>query len=182
MPPLAPPDPPLADGDLSLRPVEPRDRAAIVAAIDGDPEIARWLPEIPQPYRPADADAYVEQAQRGWADGDYLRFVIDLDGRAAGQIGLRLEWENRASEIGYWVAAWARGRGAATRATRLLTEWAFGLGFDRVQIRALVGNLASLRVAEVAGFQREGVLRATRRHPVDDSRLDFVVLSRLRGD
>jgi hypothetical protein len=48
MPPLAPPDPPLADGDLSLRPVEPRDRAAIVTAIDGDPEIARWLPEIPQ--------------------------------------------------------------------------------------------------------------------------------------
>src|SRR4051794_885950 len=171
MPPLAPPDPPLADGDLSLRPVEPRDRAAIVAAIDGDPQIARWLPEIPQPYGPAEGEAYVEVARRGWADGDYLRFVIELDGRAAGQVGLRIEWENRASEIGYWVAAWARGGGVATRATRLLTEWAFELGVERVQIRALVDNVASQRVAEAAGFEREGVLRATRRHPRDGSRL-----------
>src|SRR3954452_19440842 len=132
MPPLAPPDPPLADSDVSLRPVEPRDRDAIVAAIDGDPEIARWLPEIPQPYAEADGDAYVELAQRGWADGDYLRFVIEVDGRVAGQAGLRIEWDNRASEIGYWVAAWARGRGAARKAARLLTAWAFDLGIERV--------------------------------------------------
>jgi [ribosomal protein S5]-alanine N-acetyltransferase len=63
-------------------------------------------------------------------------------------------------EVGYWVKREARGRGLATRALRLLARWALeDQRLARVQLAAEPGNLASLRVAEKAGFTREGLLR-----------------------
>ena len=57
---LKPPRQPLSDGVVSLRPWALDDVPAIVDAIDGDPEIARWLDMVPQPYSPADGRMYVE--------------------------------------------------------------------------------------------------------------------------
>ena len=44
--------------ELVLRPWRPDDAPALFAACQ-DPEIARWV-TIPQPYRPADADAFID--------------------------------------------------------------------------------------------------------------------------
>jgi RimJ/RimL family protein N-acetyltransferase len=64
-------------------------------------------------------------------------------------------------QLGYWVKREARGRGIATRALRLLSEWAFAeLGAYRLQLLAEPGNVASQRVAEKAGFRREALLRS----------------------
>jgi RimJ/RimL family protein N-acetyltransferase len=89
-----------------------------------------------------------------------------------------------AGEIGYWVAEEARGRGAATAATRLASAWAFESHPDlvRLQLRADVENLASNRVAEKAGFTREGVLRASRYNARLARRVDFALWSLLRGE
>jgi RimJ/RimL family protein N-acetyltransferase len=54
----------------------------------------------------------------------------------------------------------ARARGIATDSVRVLCRWAFDvLGLDLIEWRAEVGNLASRRVAEKAGFRVEAVLR-----------------------
>ena len=63
-----PPDPPLGDGTISLRPWRRADVAAIAAACRED-EIARWLERVPQPYTEDDARAYVERSEAGWRDG-----------------------------------------------------------------------------------------------------------------
>lgn len=55
-------------------------------------------------------------------------------------------------EISYAVLPQERGHGAATEATRLLTEWAFGQGFPQVVLRTDAGNSASESVARRAGF------------------------------
>ena len=48
-----------------------------------------------------------------------------------------------------------------TRAVRLVCAYAFErLGLERLELFTLPGNAASERVAERAGFQREGVLRS----------------------
>ena len=87
------------------------------------------------------------------------------------------------AEIGYWVRAEARGRGVATRAVRLAAGWAFDQGdVVRLQLRADVHNRASQRVAENAGFQREGVLRSVRYSRRQKRRVDFVMYSRLAGE
>jgi RimJ/RimL family protein N-acetyltransferase len=83
--------------------------------------------------------------------------------------------------VGYWLAPHARGRGIATRAVRLLARWALDdLGLARLQITCGPDNLASQRVAERAGFTREGVLRS--HYPFKGSRRDTVVFSLLPGD
>jgi ribosomal-protein-alanine N-acetyltransferase len=48
----------------------------------------------------------------------------------------------------------------ATRALRLISAWAIeALGAGRLQLHADVDNVASHRVAERAGYSREGILR-----------------------
>ena len=61
------------------------------------------------------------------------------------------------------MAAAVRGRGVASTATRLLSDFGFEtLGLRRIELNAAVGNVASRRVAEKAGFEPEGVRRAWR--------------------
>lgn len=142
--------------DIRLRDWSEDDAPAIVECIDGDPEIARWLDRVPQPYTLEDALAYV----RGETTPDEARYCIAAeDGRPLGSIGVH-EVEPGVVEIGYWLRAGARGRGAATAALRQAARIACDGGAARVQLRADVENVASCRVAEKAGFTREGVLRS----------------------
>jgi RimJ/RimL family protein N-acetyltransferase len=73
----------------------------------------------------------------------------------------RADWDHRTAEIGYWVAPWARRNGSASRAAALLAPWAIkNLTFARIACDVDVDNVASQRVAERAGFTRDGVLRS----------------------
>jgi RimJ/RimL family protein N-acetyltransferase len=155
----APPDPPLTDGVITLRPFAAGDVAAVTAACQ-DAEIARWT-IVPSPYTEEDARAFVAQTREGWRDGRFWNFaIVDTASRELlGSIGVRLVDAN--GQIGYWVKREARGRGVATRALRLLSDWAMTeLGFRRLQLLTEPENTASQRVAEGAGFTREALLRS----------------------
>lgn len=182
---LRPPDPPLSDGVVALRPWEPADVPAIAAAC-ADEEIARWLDMIPQPYTLEDARWYVSQCEQGWRDGTTSNFaVVDVaSAEVVGAMGARhVEPEQGVTEVGYWVAPHARRRGVAARALRLISAWLLhDVGVARVQLRADVDNLPSRRVAEKAGFVEEGTLRSARFSPRRGARFDFVMYSRLPSD
>jgi RimJ/RimL family protein N-acetyltransferase len=84
-------------------------------------------------------------------------------------------------EIGYWVLRHAQRRGIATRIARLLAEHAFGLGVMRVAAYVNVGNVASERVLERAGYTREGVVRSMPK-PGGVRRVDKTLFSLLPGE
>ena len=181
--PFPPPDPPLTDGTVILRPPRDADAPAIAAACR-DPEIARWIP-VPIPYRLEDARAFVAFAAKAWSSGRERTFVIeDAASRAlVGSIAIhRGPDEPGKAAVGYWLAPEARGRGAATRAVRLVVHWAFTVepSLVRMELLTLVGNEASGRVALRAGFAREGVLR--RYLPFRGELVDAVMFARLRDD
>jgi RimJ/RimL family protein N-acetyltransferase len=68
--------------------------------------------------------------------------------------------------IGYAVHPDFRGRGYTTRALRLLVPWAFEVAcFARLELGAKVGNEPSLRAAEAAGFEPDGIRRRRLRNP-----------------
>jgi RimJ/RimL family protein N-acetyltransferase len=183
--PVAPPSPPLTDGTVALRPWLERDVPAIVTACRDD-EIAWWLDQVPQPYGEADARTYVAMTRRGWKDGTHAAFAITgaETGEVVGSVGVHfIDADQGVAEVGYWVAREARGRGVATRATRLAAGWALGpCGMKRLQLRADSRNVASQHVAESAGFRREGVLRSVRFNVRQARRVDFVMYSLLADE
>jgi RimJ/RimL family protein N-acetyltransferase len=180
---LAFPDPPLAAADVVLRRPVADDVPWITVACS-DRELSRYVPAIPYPYAQSDASAYVGRTAQGWAEGGGATFVIAdaASGDGWGTIGLRLFADDAGlAEVGYWLRREARGRGAATTAVRLVSVWAFTeLGIQRLNLMTAPGNVASQRVAERAGFTREGLLRAWM--PTSDGRRDSVMFSLLPGD
>ena len=177
----------LTDGLVTIRPWQHGDADALVRRIN-DPDVAAFLDMLPHPYTAADARDWFVMAGDGWRNATSAAFGIhveDLEG-AVGGVGVRFlsDLDEGCAEVGYWVGADARGRGVATAATRLAARWAFESVPElvRLQLRAAVENVASNRVAEKAGFTREGVLRAQRYNPRLDKRVDFVMWSLLREE
>lgn len=177
-------DPPvLVTGDIILRKPTDADVPAIVRGCN-DPLTLEWLSLLPRPYTEERAREYVhDHAVQVTESGQGLERAIEVDGAFAGVIGLKnTDWATRHTEVGYWLGPWARGRGVMTRALCCLVDWLFAeAGMRRVEIQVEPGNVASLAVAERAGFRQEGLLR--HRGGVRNGRpVDLLMLSKLVGD
>ena len=84
--------------------------------------------------------------------------------------------------FGYWITREARGRGVATEALKALCRWGVeSLGLKRLELVTDPENTASQRVAEKAGFRREGILRSALEYR-DGTRRDSVMFSLLPGE
>lgn len=154
-----PPNPPLSDGVVTLRPFRAEDAPAVAAACQ-DTEIQRWIPMIPVPYAEADSRRFILLTLQAWHDGTGYEFAIAdaATDRYIGSIGIHIGPNARRHAIGYLVAPEARGRGVALRALRLATHWGFEeLGIERLALWTLPGNVRSQVVAERAGFRFEGL-------------------------
>ena len=163
---------------FTLRPWEPRDAPAVTAACQ-DPEIARWLPVIPSPYSEEDARGFLEESRSSWESGESYNFaLVDKSDELLGSIAIRI-LRFSTGHIGYWVIANARGRGIATEALKTLCRWAVDdLSLKRLELVTDPRNVASQRVAEKAGFRREGILRSALEYR-DGARRDSVLFSLL---
>jgi RimJ/RimL family protein N-acetyltransferase len=163
---------------VTLRRFREDDVPALTEACQ-DPEIPRWT-NVPSPYTEEDARVFIHDTLRGDREEMSLAIADARTDELLGAIGLRLRAPGLA-EIGYWLAAPARGRGAATRAARLICQWAFAeMPLARMQLHTLPGNEASERVAERAGFTREGVLRSF--GEMKGRRVDITMFSLLPGE
>ncbi|MEO7448211.1 MAG: NUDIX hydrolase [Humibacillus sp.] len=171
--------PVIDDGDLRLRPWSSTDVDPTVGL--HDELIARWfdVPRAP-PTREHHA-AWVETNRAEWDDRRRkVTFLVEWRGEAVGSVDVR----RRSDGVGVlsWITyAPYRGRGLASRAVRLLVDWAFTeLGYRRVEAEVNPLNRASLRTAMRAGLRREGLLRGNT--TLDGQPHDTVVLARLAGD
>jgi len=150
----------LTDGVVTLRPWRMDDVPALVEACN-DETLHHWLPMMPFPYREEDGREFIGSQPQRNAEGAGNVGVFDAGtGELLGACGFRGDEAER-TEFGYWVASAQRGRGIAPRALTLVTRWvAENTGAKRLQLHADVENIASQRVAEKAGFTREGVQRS----------------------
>lgn len=123
-----------------------------------DPDIQRFT-TVPSPYQRVDAERFVRLAAEWWDTGEEYTWTIRAGGALVGMIGLH-GIRAGAAEIGYWLAARARGRGYLNEAAEAVLDFAFGpMRLQRVEWRAVTDNPASARVAQRLGFRYEGLLR-----------------------
>jgi RimJ/RimL family protein N-acetyltransferase len=180
--PLRRPDPPLRGDGFLLRPWQASDAERVVVACT-DPETRRFLPILPQPYTLADAMSFIESGERALADGSavHLAAADPATDLLLGAITLHAPGP-RHWYVGYWTVPDARGRGVTTAAVAALSRWAFGTYPDLVRLSLYTDpdNAGSQRVAEKAGFRREGTLRKWDMAGPEPA--DIVMFSLVRSD
>ena len=173
----------LPDG-CALRLLEESDADELFAVIDANRDhLGPWHPWVPEERSPEDVLRFIRATRKQIADNDGLQTaVVDAGGRIVGMVGFHgVDWVNRKTSIGYWLARDQQGRGTMTHATRALVDFAFGTWeLNRVTIEAAVENARSRAVAERLGFCEEGTLRAVER--IGDRVLDHVVYAMLAAD
>jgi RimJ/RimL family protein N-acetyltransferase len=163
---------PLASSSPSGRPILQDDAIRLVPLAPGhEPGVAglvqdedvRTYTRVPTTPPAGFAGDWIARYEEGWGNGSRAGFAIEThEGEFLG-LGLfvRIEQKGQQGEIGYVVGRAARGRGVATRALRLLTDWGFSqLRLKRIELWIDVSNSGSERVAERAGYVPEGVLRS----------------------
>jgi 8-oxo-dGTP diphosphatase len=144
---------PLRSAQLVLRRPERRDIDALIA-IANDSEVARWTADLPHPYRPTDAEAFLARAEAGLGDGRTLDFVLEraLDKCLIG--GLSIALDSGKGRLSYWIGRrhWGQGYGAeaVARALRLLFR---NLDLDQTVALVMDGNERSARLLTGLGFE-----------------------------
>lgn len=172
----------LRSDSIRLRQFLATDSGWITTACDR-PEMARFVPVLPSPYTEVHARGFIEYAHEAWRSGTSAPFAIEsAEHEPLGAIEVHLNRDDPGrGGVGYWLRPEARGRGAATEALKLVSRWAFeALGIERLSLVTDPENAASQRVAERAGYQREGLLRAWL--PTTSGRRDCTMFSLLRTD
>lgn len=176
------PDPPISLSGSRLRPWTTTDVAALVAAWR-DPEMHRWMPEEAHPFEADQARTFIDDAATHLSTGKAIALAIadESADQAVGSVTLHV-WGPRHWNVGYWVAADWRRHGLATEAVTKVSRWAFGANptLARLSLYTMPGNGPSEKVAEHAGFRREGLLR--RWAEVNGEQLDWIMFSLIRED
>lgn len=89
-----------------------------------------------------------------------MPIIRNEDGMFLGSTGyIRYDTSVPKVEIGYWIRTDQCGKGYATEALELLTDYSFYIGCCRVEVRCDEDNVASAKVAEKLKFAYEGTLR-----------------------
>ena len=122
--------------------------------------LERWGPERERGFFTLEAQlADIEAAADDAAADRRHAFGIFLDSELVGRIALSQIFRGifQNAYLGYSVAERWNGRGLATEAVGVASEFAFGdLGLHRVQAAVMPRNTGSIRVLEKNGFREEG--------------------------
>ena len=153
-----------SSGGIGLRRYRREDVDALFeAACESAPELSKWMPWCTKEYARTDSEAFVQSRDREWDKGEQYSFVIydTASGQFLGSVGLNfINRIHQFANLGYWVRTTRTRQGVATMAARLAARFGIGeLGFNRIEIVAAAGHVASQRVAKKVGAQCEGVLR-----------------------
>ncbi len=144
--------------------------------------LRQYLPAVAAIDSVEKARSHLSQVAGRAARAEVLDWHLFADGVLCGAIRLnRIELENRKTSIAYLLDADYQGRGIASLAVRAFLGYCFGeLGMNRVDLTCATDNTRSIKVAERAGFVREGCLRQA--EWLGGSFVDHYVFGQLRSE
>jgi len=170
----------VAYGPVVLREFSAAD-LPMVQEMSADPYVP-LIGTLPPNASPQEALAYIDRQRGRLAEGAGFSFVIAEagTGRGVGGIGLWLAGldQGRAT-AGYSVLPIARRRGLAAAALTALTSFAWTIPqLHRIELYIEPWNVGSVRTAERAGFEREGLLRS--HQEIGGRRRDMLLYATIR--
>jgi [ribosomal protein S5]-alanine N-acetyltransferase len=153
---------PVAYGPVVLRAFSDRD-VSMVRELATDSYVP-LIGTLPANANRQEAQDWIERQRGRLAEGAGFSFAIAEAGtdRAIGGIGLWLAAlaQGRAT-AGYSVIPSVRGRGVAAAALTALTRFAWTIpALHRIELYIEPWNTGSIKTAERAGYEREGLLRS----------------------
>jgi aminoglycoside 6'-N-acetyltransferase len=137
---------------VTIRPLRPDDRDALVAVLS-DPTVAEWWDS-----RGAEVSARELLAD----DPTVAVFALEVDGELAGSIQYseELEPDYRHAGIDIFMSSRFQGRGVGTDAVRTMARYLIEVrGHHRLTIDPAAANARAIHVYEKVGFKRVGVMR-----------------------
>lgn len=150
------------DEVISLKLIELKDGERIFELTNTSREyLQEWLPWLQVTIKLDDTMAYIKGCLKGYSENKSMTTVILYDGEIIGVAGYnQLNWSNKTAYIGYWLGEEFQGKGIMTKVAKALTDYALAeLHFNKVEIRAAVGNNKSRSIPEKLGFVNEGSIR-----------------------
>ena len=165
-----------------LRPLEEADAPELARLVDANRAyLARWLPWAAGEHGVEPKLEFIRTTRKQLEENNGFQAAIVDGDSIVGTVGFhRIDWPNRATSIGYWIAEDAQGRGTVTEAVRVLTSYAFDVwNLHRIEIRAAAGNGKSAAIPLRLGYVREGVLREREWHEGVGGFEDLVLYSML---
>lgn len=171
------------NNDCSLRQLTLGDTDELFAVCDANRvHLRRWLPWLDRTTKPADTRSFIESCVRQDEGNQGFQALILVKGRIAGLVGYhRIDWANRNTSLGYWLAEEYQGRGLMTASCRVLVDHAFAAyNLHRIAISCAPGNTRSRAIPPRLGFVYEGILRGA--EFLYDRYIDHEVYSQLQPE
>lgn len=98
--------------------------------------------------------------QKIYSEPNEKRFIFKIKNKIIGACDLYSIEKNHKAKIRFWIGTDFQGKGIASRAAKLILEYAFKeLKLVRIEARALTENIGSWKTLEKIGFEREGTVR-----------------------
>ncbi|PRA07998.1 MULTISPECIES: GNAT family N-acetyltransferase [unclassified Paenibacillus] len=147
---------------IVLKLIKSQDRDELYALIDENRKYLRtWLLWVDKRQSPKDLDSVIELWTRNYEERNGFDSGICFNGQLVGMLGLHyIDWNNRATSIGYFLAESAQGKGIITKSIERLLKYLFNeLKLNRVIIQCAENNLKSRAIPEKIGFSNEGTSR-----------------------
>lgn len=147
---------------LSLELLAPRHAHELYEAVDENRDHLRpWMAWVDSTKSVGDIRAFISTTLDQVANNSGFQTVIRSGEKIVGVVGMhRIDWRNKLTSLGYWLAKDAQGKGVMTQACEAYVAHSFvDLGLHRVEIRCATGNSKSRAIPERLGFVFEGTLR-----------------------
>jgi [ribosomal protein S5]-alanine N-acetyltransferase len=145
---------------IDLRALKESDRKQIASLINNKKIWDNLRDYIPYPYSISDADHFIDLTIK---QSPAITFgILKDDTELCGVIGLvpQKDIYRIAAELGYWIGEKYWGKGIATEAVGIITQYGFDkLNLERIYAGVFDFNKPSKRVLEKNGFKQEGIFR-----------------------
>src|ERR671912_1610081 len=147
---------------VNLRELSIDDATTIVSLMSH--EIAKYLYEVPYPYKIDDALYFIKSSYDDFRLRKAISFAIDYKNKLqlfqllSGTIGIKdIDYINKKANIGYWIGKQYQGKGIATECIKLVVNYAFDeLKLEEISAYVFPDNNYSIRVLEKNGFGKTG--------------------------